>query len=30
MIVKNYRQVKPEDLEEAPGVTVRWMISEKG
>ena len=29
MIVKNYRQVTPESYEEAPGVTVRWMISEK-
>jgi quercetin dioxygenase-like cupin family protein len=29
MIVKNYCQVKPEDFEEAPGVTVRWVISEK-
>jgi quercetin dioxygenase-like cupin family protein len=29
MIVKNYRQVTPEPAEEAPGVTVRWMITEK-
>jgi quercetin dioxygenase-like cupin family protein len=29
MIVKNYRQVTPESAEEAPGVTVRWVISEK-
>jgi len=29
MIVKNYRQVKLEPFEEAPGVTVRWMISER-
>jgi len=29
MIVKHYRQVEPEDFVEAPGVTVRWMITEK-
>jgi len=29
MIVKNYRQVTPEPTAEAPGVTVRWVISEK-
>lgn len=29
MIVKNYRQVTPEPAAEAPGVTVRWMITEK-
>ena len=29
MIVKDYRQVTPEDFVEAPGVTVRWVISEK-
>jgi quercetin dioxygenase-like cupin family protein len=29
MIVKNYRQIAPEPAEEAPGVTVRWVISEK-
>jgi len=29
MIVKNYRQVTPEPATEAPGVTVRWMITEK-
>ncbi len=29
MIVKDYRQVTPELAEEAPGVTVRWVISEK-
>jgi quercetin dioxygenase-like cupin family protein len=29
MIVKSYRQVTPEPSEEAPGVTVRWVISEK-
>ena len=29
MIVKNYRQVTPEPALEAPGVTVRWVISEK-
>ena len=29
MIVKDYRQVTPEPAVEAPGVTVRWVISEK-
>jgi quercetin dioxygenase-like cupin family protein len=29
MIVKNYRQVTPEPAAEAPGVTVRWMITDK-
>jgi quercetin dioxygenase-like cupin family protein len=29
MIVKNYRRIEPEDFVEAPGVTVRWMITEK-
>lgn len=29
MIVKNYRQVTREDFAEAPGVTIRWVISEK-
>jgi quercetin dioxygenase-like cupin family protein len=29
MIVKNYRQVTPEPAADAPGVTVRWVISEK-
>ena len=29
MIVKNYRQVTLEPAEEAPGVTVRWVISDK-
>jgi len=29
MIVKNYRQVVPEPAQEAPGVTVRWVISDK-
>ena len=29
MIVKDYRQVTPEEFKEAPGVTVRWVISEK-
>ena len=29
MIVKNYRQVTPEPALESPGVTVRWVISEK-
>lgn len=29
MIVKNYRQVEPEDFEDVPGVTVRWMITDK-
>lgn len=29
MIVKNYRRVTPEPAEEAPGVTVRWVISKK-
>lgn len=29
MFVRNYRQVKAEPAEEAPGVTVRWVISEK-
>ena len=29
MIVKSYRQVTPESTEEAPGVTVRWVISDK-
>jgi quercetin dioxygenase-like cupin family protein len=29
MIVKDYRQVTPEPAAEAPGVTVRWVISEK-
>ena len=29
MLVKNYCQVTPEPFKEAPGVTVRWMISEK-
>jgi quercetin dioxygenase-like cupin family protein len=29
MIVKNYRRVPAEPAAEAPGVTVRWVISEK-
>ncbi len=29
MLVKNYRQVRPEPALEAPGVTVRWVISGK-
>ena len=29
MIVKDHRQVPPEPAAEAPGVTVRWVISEK-
>ncbi len=29
MIVKNCRQVRPEPAAEAPGVTVRWVISER-
>lgn len=29
MFVKDYRQVTPEPAMEAPGVTVRWVISEK-
>lgn len=29
MIVKDYRQVTPEPAEEAPGVTVRWVIGER-
>jgi len=29
MIVKSYRQVTPEPATEAPGVTVRWMITDK-
>jgi quercetin dioxygenase-like cupin family protein len=29
MIVKNYRQVTPEPADDAPGVTVRWVISKQ-
>ena len=29
MIVKDYRQVTPESVVEAPGLTVRWVIGEK-
>lgn len=29
MIVRDYRQVEPEETSEAPGLTVRWVIGEK-
>ncbi|MCR4407945.1 MAG: cupin domain-containing protein [Anaerolineae bacterium] len=29
MFVKNYQEVEAQKVEEAPGVTVRWVISEK-
>ncbi len=28
-MIKNYREVEPEEVEGAPGVTIRWLISEK-